>query len=147
LEKERFLREALKEAKKAYEEGEVPVGALVVREGKVLARAGNKVEALKDPTAHAELLAIREACKRTGEKFLYGATLFVTLEPCVMCAYACVLARIERVVFSAKDPKHGGVMSLFTLFEEPRLNHRVVWEYYPLKEAEKLLRSFFKERR
>jgi len=143
LEKERFVKEALKEAKKAFKEGEVPVGAVVVKNGQILSRAHNEVERRKDPTAHAELLAIRRACRKLGEKFLYGATLFVTLEPCVMCAYACVLARLERVVFLAPDHRHGGVISVFSVLEEPKFNHRVKWELYPSEEASGLLKSFF----
>ncbi len=144
---EKFLKEALKEARRAYEEGEVPVGCVLVREGKILSRARNRVEREKNPLRHAEIVALEKALKETGEKYLYGCTLYVTLEPCVMCSYALVLARVERVVFMALDEKHGGVMSLFSILDEPLLNHRVRWEYRPLEEASALLRTFFRERR
>lgn len=145
--RETFLREAIEEAKKALELSEVPVGCVVVRENQIVARAHNMVENLKDPTAHAELLAIREATKRLGKKWLEDCTLYVTLEPCVMCAYALVLARLREVVFGALDEKHGGVMSLYGLLDDSRFNHKVRWVYLPDEECARLLKDFFRERR
>jgi len=145
--RETFLREAIEEAKRALELSEVPVGCVVVRENQIVARAHNMVEHLKDPTAHAELLAIREATKRLGKKWLEDCTLYVTLEPCVMCAYALVLARLREVVFGALDEKHGGVMSLYGLLDDGRFNHKVRWIYLPDEECARLLKDFFRERR
>ncbi|RUM31017.1 MAG: tRNA-specific adenosine deaminase [Aquifex sp.] len=147
MDKERFLKLALEEAKKAFNKGEVPVGAIIVKGEKIISKAHNRVEELKDPTAHAEVLAIREACKTLNTKFLEGCELYVTLEPCVMCSYALVLARVEKVIFSALDKKHGGVVSIFNILDEPTLNHRVKWEYYPFKEASGLLSEFFRKLR
>jgi len=147
VDKERFLRLALEEARKAFKKGEVPVGAIIVKGGEVISKAHNRIEELKDPTAHAEVLAIREACKTLNTKFLEGCELYVTLEPCVMCSYALVLARVEKVIFSALDKKHGGVVSIFNILDEPTLNHRVKWEYYPLEEASGLLSEFFRKLR
>jgi len=147
VDKEKFLSIALEEAKKAFNKGEVPVGAIIVKEGKVISKAHNSVEELKDPTAHAEILAIREACRKLNTKFLEGCELYVTLEPCVMCSYALVLARVEKVIFSAFDKKHGGVVSIFNILDEPLLNYRVRWEYYPLEEASELLSEFFRKLR
>ncbi|AAC07025.1 nucleoside deaminase [Aquifex aeolicus] len=145
--KEYFLKVALREAKRAFEKGEVPVGAIIVKEGEIISKAHNSVEELKDPTAHAEMLAIKEACRRLNTKYLEGCELYVTLEPCIMCSYALVLSRIEKVIFSALDKKHGGVVSVFNILDEPTLNHRVKWEYYPLEEASELLSEFFKKLR
>lgn len=138
-----FIQLCLEEAKKAFEKGEVPVGCVVVKEGKVIAKAHNRVEELKDPTAHAELLAIREALRVLGDKYLSNCEVYVSLEPCPMCAYALVLARVERLVFLAQDEKLGAVMSLYSLLEEPAFNHRIRWEYVKVEEAGELLRNFF----
>jgi tRNA(adenine34) deaminase len=98
---DRWIKECLRQAKRAFDAGEVPVGAVVVKDGKVIAKAHNRVESLRDPTAHAELLAIKKALKKLNQKYLHGCTLYVSLEPCAMCAYALVLVRIDKVVFLA----------------------------------------------
>ncbi|MFN4319800.1 MAG: nucleoside deaminase [Aquificaceae bacterium] len=141
------VRLCLEEAKKALQKGEVPVGCVVVKEGQVVAKAHNRVQELRDPTAHAEMLAIREATKLLQSKYLYGCEVYVSLEPCPMCAYAMVLSRIERVIFLAKDEKYGAVMSRFNLLEEEGFNHSVRWEYLPVEEASLLLKEFFKSLR
>ncbi|MDW8434183.1 MAG: nucleoside deaminase [Aquificaceae bacterium] len=143
----RFETVCLEEAKKAFLKGEVPVGCVVVKDGKVIARAHNRTEETGNPTAHAEMLAIQEAVRTLGSKYLYHCELYVSLEPCPMCAYAIVLARIEKVVFLAQDERRGAVISRYNLFEEPAFNHRVRWEYKPTEEASKLIRDFFKARR
>ena len=120
-----FMRLALDEARLAAEAGEVPVGAIVVRDGRVLARAHNAPIALHDPTAHAEVLALRAAAREAGNYRLTGATLYVTIEPCVMCCGAIVHARLARLVYGADDAKGGAVRSLHRLLEDPRANHRV----------------------
>jgi len=142
-----FIKLCLEEAKKAQKKGEVPVGCVIVKEGEVIAKAHNRVEELKDPTAHAEMLALREANQITGSKFLYDCEVYVSLEPCIMCAYAMVLSRVKKVVFLAKDERHGGVISLYNIFDDIRLNHKVMWEYLPVEESSELLRNFFKELR
>jgi len=136
---------ALDEARRAGSAGDVPVGAVVVgADGKVLASAGNRRERDADPTAHAELLAVRAAARALGTWNLAGCTLYVTLEPCAMCAAACVLARLECVVFAASDPKAGFAGSLANLLDDPRLNHRVAWRSGLLAPAaQDLLRQFF----
>ena len=145
--RELFMKEAIKEAEKAYKLSEVPVGCVLVKDEEVISRSHNRVEELKDPTAHAEMLALREAFGKLGRKWLEDCTLYVTLEPCIMCSYALVLARVKEVVFGALDEKHGGVMSLYNILDDPRLNHRVRWVYLPTEECSKLLKDFFKERR
>lgn len=120
-----YMQEALKEAKAAFAADEVPVGAVIVHEGKVIARAHNQVEMLKDPTAHAEMIALTQAANTLQEKWLYGAVLYVTLEPCAMCMGAVILARLERVVFGAPDPKTGACGSVFNIAQDRRLNHQV----------------------
>jgi len=120
----RFMREAMAEAARAEARGEVPVGAVVVVDGRVVGRGHNLRETLQDPTAHAELLAIRAASAWTGSWRLVGATCYVTLEPCAMCAGALVLARVARVVYGCDDPKAGAVRTLYELGADPRLNHR-----------------------
>jgi tRNA(adenine34) deaminase len=116
---------ALREARKAEARGEVPIGAVIVRDGQVLGRGHNLREGSQDPTSHAEMLAIRKASRKTGNWRLLGATLYVTLEPCAMCMGAIILARLERVVFGCRDPKGGAAGSLYNLSDDPRLNHRV----------------------
>lgn len=139
---------ALEEARKAEGHGDVPIGAAIFREGELLARAGNERELRRDPTAHAEMIAIRAAAEALGGWRLPGTTLYVTLEPCAMCAGAIVLARIPTVVFGTRDPKAGAVGSVFDILREPALNHRpeVV---AGVREAEcaSLLRDFFAGRR
>ena len=122
---EHWMREALAEAKIAQSEGEVPIGAVIVRRGKILARAHNQREQLRDPTAHAEMIAITQAATAVGSWRLEQCELYVTLEPCPMCAGAIVLARIPRVVYGATDPKAGAVETLYHLLNDQRLNHMV----------------------
>jgi tRNA(adenine34) deaminase len=143
-----FMTLALEEARRAEAWGDVPIGAVLVRGDDVLARAGNARERDHDPTAHAELLAIREASRSNGSWRLEGCELFVTLEPCAMCAGAIVLARLPRLVYATADPKAGFVGSLGDLVRDPRLNHAVVVETGVLEtECADLLREFFRARR
>lgn len=142
------MREALALARAAGEKGEVPVGAVALLDGRIVGRGANGRESARDPTAHAELLAIQEAARTLGRWRLSGVTLVVTLEPCAMCAGAMVLARIERLVVGAPDPKAGAVGSLMDLSQDPRLNHRFPVERGVLAgEAGELLRDFFRARR
>jgi tRNA(adenine34) deaminase len=120
-----FMRIALEEAEQALRENEVPVGAVIVHEGRLIARAHNQREQLRDPTAHAEMIAITQASESRQSWRLDGCTLYVTLEPCPMCAGAILQARIPTVVYGAADPKAGAVDTLFRLLDDPRLNHRV----------------------
>ncbi|HEU4721580.1 MAG TPA: tRNA adenosine(34) deaminase TadA [Gemmatimonadaceae bacterium] len=143
-----WMRAALAEARAAAAEGDVPVGAVVVHEGVAIARAANRTVRDQDPTAHAELLAIRAASAALGRWRLDDCTLFVTLEPCAMCAGAIVLARVARVVLGAWDPKAGMVGSVADLLRHPRLNHRAEVAGGVLEvECGDLLREFFAERR
>ena len=119
-----YLRMALREAEQALEENEVPVGAVIVHEEQVIAAAHNQREQLHDPTAHAEMIAITQAAESLGDWRLEGCTLYVTLEPCIMCSGAILQARIPVVVYGASDPKAGAVGSLYKLLDDPRLNHR-----------------------
>jgi tRNA(adenine34) deaminase len=139
---------ALAEARLALAHDDVPVGAVVVHEGAVIAAGHNERELRQDPTAHAELLALQRAAAALGSWRLLGSTLYVTLEPCAMCAGAIVLARVARVVYGAVDPKAGAAGSVLDVLAEPRLNHRPVVEAGPLAdESAALLRAFFAERR
>jgi tRNA(adenine34) deaminase len=122
---EKWMGEALKEAKKALSKEEVPVGAVIVHNDKIIGRGYNQVELLKDPTAHAEMIAITAATNYLQEKWLYNSTLYVTVEPCSMCAGAIVLARMNRVIYGVQDIKAGAHSSLFNLLNDPRLNHSV----------------------
>jgi len=145
---ERFMRLALEQARLAGEHGDVPIGAVVVRDDEVIGAAGNERELRRDPTAHAEVLALRSAARALGGWRIADSTLFVTLEPCAMCAGAIVLARIERVVFAALDPKAGAAGSVLDVLSEPRLNHRPRVEVGPFgKESAALLGNFFRPRR
>ncbi|MBI4638486.1 MAG: nucleoside deaminase [Candidatus Rokubacteria bacterium] len=142
------MREALEEARRGLAAGEVPVGAVVVAAGAVIGRAHNAPIALADPTAHAEILALREAARALGNYRLTGATLYVTLEPCPMCCGAALGARIARLVYGARDPKAGAVESLHRLLDDPRLNHRVEATGGVLGAASAaMLREFFETRR
>jgi tRNA(adenine34) deaminase len=142
------MREALALAREASARGEVPVGALAVLDGRVVGRGANAREGARDPTAHAEIAAIQEAARTLGRWRLSGVTLYVTLEPCAMCAGAMVLARIDRLVFAATDPKAGAVGSLLDLSADTRLNHRFpVTRGVLADEAGELLRAFFRARR
>jgi tRNA(adenine34) deaminase len=139
-----FMREAIGEAERAAALGEVPVGCVVVIGGEIVGRGGNRRESASDPTAHAEMIAIREAAQSIGGWRLVGATLYVTQEPCPMCAGAIVNARVERVVFGCDNPKAGAVKTLYRLLEDERLNHRVTVEQSPLAaECGALLTTFF----
>jgi len=142
------MRVALARAVTCVEHDDVPIGAVVVREGEEIGAAGNRREADNDPTAHAEVLALREAASSIGSWRLDGCSLYVTLEPCAMCAGAVVLARIDRVVFGASDPKAGFAGSLGNLVQDPRLNHRVELAGGVLADrCGDLLTDFFRERR
>jgi tRNA(adenine34) deaminase len=144
---EYFMRMALSEAESALESGEVPVGAVITMEGRVLAKTHNSPILMKDPTAHAEILAIREAADRIENYRLYGTTLYVTIEPCVMCAGAIIHARIERLVFGATDPK-GGALSIYNMFSDRKLNHFIEVTGGVLKEkCGEILSRFFREKR
>ena len=145
---ERSMTLALEEARAAAAAGDVPVGAVVVRGEEVLGRAGNAREREQDPTAHAEILALRQASHALGSWHLEGCTMYVTLEPCAMCAGALVLSRIDRLVFGAADPKAGFVGSLGDLAREPRLNHALEVTQGVLADAcGGVLRDFFHDRR
>ncbi len=145
---EYFMRLALREAERALEHEDVPVGCVIVRDGEVIAAARNERELREDPTAHAEVLALREAAKQVGRWRLDGCALYVTLEPCAMCAGAIVLSRTPRVVFGATDPKTGAAGSVFDVLAEPKLNHRPeVAGGLLAGESADLLRAFFASRR
>ncbi len=144
----RWMKQALRQAELAYDAGEVPVGAVVVRGGIVVGKGRNMVEQLNDPTAHAEMIAVTAACETTGDKYLADCTLYVTLEPCPMCAGAIVWAKVPRVVFGAFDERAGAGGTLYNLLRDGRLNHRCAVVSGVEDEASAhLLRSFFAERR
>jgi len=143
-----WMREALREARRGYREGEVPVGAIVVQEGKVIARAHNRPVRLSDPSAHAEILALRRAGRKLGNYRLPGCTLYVTIEPCAMCVGAIIQARIQRLVVGAMDPKAGACGSVLAVLNNRKLNHQVVLSSGILQaECAAILREFFRERR
>lgn len=145
---ERWMREALRLAREAEAAGEVPVGAVVVREGEIIGRGRNSPIAAKDPTAHAEILALRAAADTLGNYRLEGCSLYVTLEPCPMCAGALVQGRVSRLVFGARDLRFGGVRSKFRLADSELLNHRLeVVEGVLAAECTALLKDFFEARR
>lgn len=143
-----FMAMAIEEARLAQVEGDVPVGAVVVSEGEIIARAHNRREASGDPTAHAELLAVRLAAERLGTWRLAGCTVYITKEPCVMCAGAMMNARVTRVVYGAPDPKYGAAWSVFNILQDSRLNHRSeVSSGVMAGECLGLLQEFFETRR
>jgi tRNA(adenine34) deaminase len=143
-----FMKIALEEAQKAFDKDEVPVGAVLVHEGKVLAQAHNSPITMNDPSAHAELLVLRQAGQMLGNYRLGGAELYVTLEPCIMCAGAIVQARLARVIFGARDPKCGAVTSLYNILTDERLNHQVeVTEGILREECGEIMSRFFKQKR
>jgi len=143
-----FMQAALDEARQAAEAGEVPIGAVVVREGTVIARGQNRVLRDLDPTAHAEIVALRAAAAFIGNYRQMGCTLYVTLEPCAMCAGAMIHARLDRLVFAAADPKAGAVGSVLAVLNHPQLNHQMQVEQGILAdESAELLWSFFRDRR
>ena len=146
---ERFMREAFEEGGLAADHGDVPIGAAIVRDGAVVARAGNRREIDADPTAHAEVIAIREAARVLGRWRLSDCALYVTVEPCAMCAGAAVLARVALVVFGAPDEKAGAVISKAALLDAAWTNHRPRWRAYPQisEEVERLLSEFFAAQR
>lgn len=145
---EKFMKLALAEAQKGLAAGEVPVGAVIVMDGRVIARAYNKPVSLSDPSAHAEILALRKAARKLGNYRLTGAEMYVTLEPCAMCAGAILHARVRRVVFGAGDPKGGAVTSLFRMLEDKRLNHSAEVVHGIMEEAcSEILSRFFREKR
>lgn len=142
-----YMQKALQEAQCAFDEDEVPVGALILYEGKIIAKAHNQVERLHDPTAHAEMLAITQAADFLKSKWLHNCTLYVTIEPCAMCAGALILSRIERVVFGASDPKTGAFGSKIDI-NSLKLNHKIKVKKGLLeKECSRLLKDFFKAKR
>ncbi len=143
-----FMREALAEAEKAFALDEVPIGAVIVYQGEIYARGYNLRESLKDPTAHAEIVAIREAATKRGIWRLHGMTIYVTLEPCPMCSGAMVNARIDRLVFGAYDPKAGAAGSIINIANDDRLNHRLeVMGGVLADESGELLKKFFQLKR
>jgi tRNA(adenine34) deaminase len=145
---EHYMQEALKEAEKAFREDEVPVGAVIVHENKIIARGHNQVERLNDPTAHAEIIAITSAANFLGTKWLNQASLYVTIEPCSMCAGALVLARLKYLYFGARDPKTGACGSVTNIVNHGKLNHRVKVSEGILKEqCSSLLKDFFRKKR
>ena len=142
------MKEALKEAQKAYRKLEVPVGAIVVKNGEIIARAHNLKETKNDTTKHAEILAIQKASKKLGAWRLEECEMYVTLEPCTMCAGAIINSRIKKVYIGTKDPKAGACGSVLNLFEDYKFNHKVEYETEIMqKECEKILKEFFKELR
>ena len=143
-----YMREALKEARKAFEKDDVPIGAVIVREGRIIARAHNQVELLKDPTAHAEMIAITQAAAVLGSKWLVDCAIYVTIEPCSMCAGALVLSRIKNIFFGAKDPKTGACGSIANIVNHKKLNHRIKVKKGVLREeCSALLSEFFRKKR
>jgi len=142
------MREALAEAQAAYRQGDVPVGAVAVRDGRIIGRGHNCKEAWGDPTAHAEILALRQAAEEVGSRYLVDVTLYSTMEPCPMCAGALVLARVPLLVYAVNDPKAGAAGSVLDILDWPSLNHQVrVIRGVLADEARALLQSFFKELR
>lgn len=145
---ERYMEEALKEAGIAGSMGEIPIGAVIVKDGEIIGRGHNCAESSKDPTCHAEIMAIKEACKALDAWRLTGCEMYVTLEPCSMCAGAIVLARIEKLYIGTPDPKAGACVSLRNITTDERLNHRVELNVGLLqKECSSLLKDFFRELR
>lgn len=143
-----YMREALVEARKAFEKGEIPIGAVIVRDNQIIARDYNRREELSDPTAHAEVLVMKAAGKLLGGWRLPDTTVYVTIEPCPMCAGALVQARVSRIVYGAPDIKAGAVHSLYTITEDDRLNHRLSVSGNVLaEECADLMRKFFRSRR
>ncbi|HAX62387.1 MAG TPA: tRNA adenosine(34) deaminase TadA [Elusimicrobia bacterium] len=143
-----FVREALKEAKKAAGKGEVPVGCVIVKDGKIISRAHNLTIKKNDPTAHAEILALKKAAQKTGNYRLTNCVMYVTIEPCPMCAGAAVWARIKKIIFGVDDEKSGACGSVVNIANNKKLNHRIkIKGGLFSKECADLMRNFFKERR
>ena len=145
---EKWMREALKQAAAAAEAGEVPVGAVIVQNGRILGRAHNQVEQLRDATAHAEMIALTQASEAVGNWRLSGCVIYVTMEPCPMCAGALVLSRVSKIVYGADDPIAGACGTVFNIAAEPKLNHRIpVVKGILAEECGSRVREFFRERR
>ena len=145
---QQFMAKALQLAEDAASDGEVPVGAIVVKDNQIIGKGFNQVETLKDPTAHAEMIAISAACETLGNKYLTGCTLYVTLEPCVMCAGALVWSKLDTVVYGASDPRSGSCGSLFNICNNSQLNHQVnVIQGILELDCEYLLKEFFQKKR
>ena len=143
-----FMTEALKEAQRAFKEGEVPIGAVAVYKNQIIGRGHNQTEQLHDPTAHAEIIAITAAANALNSWRLKDVVIYSTIEPCIMCAGALVLARVKKIVFGAHDEKFGGCGSIFNIVKEKRLNHRIeVIEGVLKEEAVALMKEFFKKKR
>lgn len=143
-----YMVEALKEAQKAFEKDEVPVGAVVVSEGRIIGRAHNQIKLLKDPTAHAEMIAITQAASHLGNERLLDCTMYVTIEPCAMCAGAMVLGRIKRLAYGASDPKTGACGSVLNITNHGKLNHAIKVDRGILEaESSLLLQEFFRKKR
>lgn len=148
INEEYFMKEALKEAKKAYKKEEVPVGAIIVKNGEIIARGHNLKEIKNDTTKHAEIIAIQKASKVLGVWRLEECEMYVTLEPCTMCAGAMINSRIKRVIIGTKDPKSGACGSVLNLFDDYVFNHKVEYKFGVMQEkCEKILKDFFKELR
>jgi tRNA(adenine34) deaminase len=143
FDKKRFMEEALKEAQKAFLKGEVPVGCVIVKDSQIVAKAHNRVEELSDPTAHAEILALREAASKLGVKELRNCEMFVTLEPCPMCAGAIALSGLKKLYFGAFNEKHGGVVGKFFILQE----YSIPWERIDCRDCSKILQDFFRDLR
>lgn len=145
---ESYMKEALEEAKKAFDKDEVPIGAVVVKDGEIIGRGHNLRESSQNPIHHAEIIAIEEAAKTLGSWRLTGSEIYVTIEPCSMCAGAMVQARLERVIFGARDPKAGAVKTLHNLVEDPRFNHQLdIVEGILEDESRDIIREFFQAKR
>lgn len=143
-----FMKEAFKEAQRAGEADEVPVGAVIAHKNQIIAKAHNQVELLKDPTAHAEMIAITQAANALSVKWLDGCTLYVTLEPCAMCAGAIVLARLDRICFGTKDPKTGACGSVMDILRHPQLNHHPeISKGIFAEDCSSLLTEYFQKKR
>lgn len=145
--KDTYISEAINEAKKALEKDEVPVGAIIIKDDKIIARAHNLKEVTEDPTNHAEIIAIREACRVLGRWRLSDCTMYVTLEPCPMCAGAIVQSRIKRLCIGTYDPRAGGCGSVLNITQDERLNHWVDVRWLYNEECSSLLEDFFKKKR
>ena len=145
LKKEKFMKEAIKQAKKAYDKEEIPVGAVIVKDGQIIASGYNKKEEKKDTTQHAEIIAIQKASRKIGAWRLQDCEMYVTLEPCAMCTGALIQARLKRVYIGTMDPKTGACGSVLNLLEDYKFNHKVEVETNIMqKECEKILKDFFK---
>ncbi len=143
-----FMQEAFKQALRAIEQNEVPVGCVITLNNKIIAKAYNQVETLKDPTAHAEMIAITQAANTISSKWLHDCVMYVTLEPCSMCSGAMVLSRIKRLIFGARDPKAGACGSALNIIKNQELNHRIDWaEGILADESSALLSDFFRKKR